>query len=380
MNDKPTVAHFHSSFFAGSETFIYQYISNHRSIKPICIAYEFINLDQFHFPGENMYSISAMRYSPAWWYGKLHRRVFKNEPKLTRTLASTGSMLIHAHFGPSGCLALPSKKKLEIPLVTSFYGFDVSKRDIVSKFAERYESLFEEGDLFLAEGPYMKSRVIELGCSPEKVGIQRIGIPVQDIPFRPREPKRRGEKAILLFAGRFVEKKGVEYLIKAVAIVYQQRRDFELKLIGKGPMEERIKKLIEKNGIAENVTFLGFVPYKVYLEELNDADIFVHPSVVAADGDSEGGAPTVILEAQASGLPILATNHADIPNVVEPGKSAILCPERNEEDLAEKIVWLLDNQDAWTDMGQAGRKYVEQKHDIRKAVQELEKKYLRLLR
>ena len=140
-----------------------------------------------------------------------------------------------------------------------------------------------------------------------------------------------------------------------------------------------IEHLANELGVSDKVIFLGFLPYKNYIEELGKADIFIHPSIVASDGDSEGGAPTVLLEAQASGLPILSTYHADIPNVVLPGDSAILCPERNDEILAGNILYLLNKQELWSKMGLAGRRFIEAYHDIDNEVKILEEKYLKLL-
>lgn len=377
--ERPIVAHIHGSFFVGSETFIYQYISRLEKFKPVCVAQSFVNLDQFPFPREDMYPLSAKRYSLRWLYRAFNNRVLNRNPALIRALKETGCSLLHAHFGTSGCIALPAKRRLRLPLVTTFYGFDLSKREHVERYRERYKRLFAEGDLFLVEGPFMRERLIELGCPPEKIEIQRIAIPVRDIPFQARRPKAKGEKAILLFAGRFVEKKGLGYLIGAVATASRERDDFELRLIGSGPREEEIKAQVEGHGLADRVVFLGFLPYKRYLEELREADIFIHPSVTASDGDSEGGAPTVILEAQASGLPVLTTDHADIPNVVVPGKSALLSPERDWEGLAGNLLRLLEEQDRWEEMGRAGRYFIEERHDIEKEVHGLEDKYMMLM-
>lgn len=376
---KPIVAHFNNIFFAGSETFIYQYISHLRVFKPICVAHNFANLDQFPFPSENMYSLSSKRYSCKWFYQKLNHRVLCNDPMLMKVLKKTGCSLIHAHFGPNGCLAVSSKVRLGLPLITTFYGYDLSKKDALNKYMKRYEILFEKGDLFLVEGPFMRGRLIELGCPPGKIQIQRIAIPVSDIPFVTRKPKASGEKVVLLFAGRFVEKKGITTLIKALARVNTEFKNYELRLIGSGPMEKDIRKLVKTLDLDRNVIFLGFLPYKEYLGELLRADIFVHPSVTASDGDSEGGAPTVILEAQASGLPIISTYHADIPNIVEPGRSALLSQEYDDEGLAENICTLLYDQEKWEQMGLSGRLFVERNHNIEIEVQSLEKRYLRLI-
>jgi colanic acid/amylovoran biosynthesis glycosyltransferase len=181
--DKPIVAHYSTSFFQGSETFIYQYISHLRNFRPVCIAQVFVNLDQLPFPEDDLYSIFTRRYSFEWFYRGVNRRFLNRDPLLTRQLRKLECSLLHAHFGPNGCLAVASKKKLDLPLVTTFYGFDLSVRAHLEQYRDRYQVLFKEGDLFLTEGPFMRNRLIELGCPPEKVKVQRIAISVRSIEF-----------------------------------------------------------------------------------------------------------------------------------------------------------------------------------------------------
>jgi colanic acid/amylovoran biosynthesis glycosyltransferase len=114
------------------------------------------------------------------------------------------------------------------------------------------------------------------------------------------------------------------------------------------------------------------------IQEMQDADLFLQPSVTAADGDSEGGAPTTLLEAQACGLPVLATQHADIPYVVSEGESALLAPERDVDALFKNLLVLLDEPERWAAMGSAGRVRVEHLHDALVEVPRLEQLYLEL--
>jgi colanic acid/amylovoran biosynthesis glycosyltransferase len=107
-------------------------------------------------------------------------------------------------------------------------------------------------------------------------------------------------------------------------------------------------------------------------------DIFIQPSVTAADGDTEGGAPTTLLEAQALGVPVVATYHADIPHVVAPGESALLAPERDSEALAACLMKLLDAPERWSAMGRAGRRFIEEHHDAPSQVARLEELYFSL--
>jgi colanic acid/amylovoran biosynthesis glycosyltransferase len=211
------------------------------------------------------------------------------------------------------------------------------------------------------------------------VKIQRIAIDLGRYEFRPRSLSEFGARARLLLCGRFVEKKGIPYAIKGLRIVREHYPNIELRIVGDGPLYEDIQGLIKKLGVEKQVSLLGFLPHAEYIEELKQAHILITPSVTAADGDSEGGAPTVLLEAQASGLPVLSTYHADIPNVVLAGESGFLVPERNAEALAERLLYLLQHHKEWGKMGQVGRRYVEAKHNVHLEIARLESRYLSLM-
>lgn len=152
-NGEKVVAHINSTFFAGSETFIYHYVSHHKRFKPACLAFAFENKEQFAFPAEDLLSISHRRYTPAWAYFGVRRRLFRTDPWLTKQLKRSGCCIIHAHFGPMGCYALSSKKALGIPLVTTFYGFDLFEEEIIERYRKKYLKLFRGGEMFLVEGP-----------------------------------------------------------------------------------------------------------------------------------------------------------------------------------------------------------------------------------
>lgn len=374
-----TVAHIIKTFLAGSQTFIYHYVNHHKRFKPVCLAYGFTNLEQFPFPADDLLTASHKRYTPAWAYFGAMRRYFGIDPLLTRQLKRSGCRIIHAHFARMGFIALSSKKSLGMPLVTTFYGYDLFNEQMLERYRKRYVELFRGGELFLVEGPNMRNRLIEIGCPPEKIEIQRIAIPLDDIDFRARRPKKKGEKARILFAGRFVEKKGLIFALKALKQAAMETNNYELRIVGDGPLRDSLEAFVQDAGLGESACFLGFLPYKEHLAEMEKADIFLHPSVTAANGDSEGGAPTVILEAQAHGLPVVSTYHADIPNVVIPEKSALLSQERDIESLANNILFLLRNQDSWAEMGREGRGFVEKYHDIEKEIDVLEERYQILL-
>jgi colanic acid/amylovoran biosynthesis glycosyltransferase len=244
--------------------------------------------------------------------------------------------------------------------------------------------LFAGADRLLVEGPFMRDRLIELGCPAEKVRIQHIAIPVSEMAFRARR-RRPDRPAVAVFAGRFCEQKGVLFALDAARRLRDAGRDdLELWLIGDDTMTDgsyaaRVHAFIREHRLADRVRLLGFLNHDEYLAALAEADLFVHPSVFDDAGRSEGGAPTTILEAQALGMPVVSTQHCDIPNVTLPGESAVLVPERDGEALAGALAGLLDDPARWEPMGRAGRRLMEERHDIAREAPRLEELYLELL-
>jgi colanic acid/amylovoran biosynthesis glycosyltransferase len=369
------------SYLPLTENWIYGQIKYLRRYKPIVYAHGTENLDMYPMGGIKIRSLEVRERlrDPLTFFNKGCHRIFKFYPFFAIYLAIDRPKLIHAHFGPSGYEFLKLKTLYKIPQITTFYGYDMSLLPSQDPhWKTKYKELFAEGDLFLSEGSYMKDRLIGLGCPPEKVEIQRIAIKIGEIPFRTRKSKNGGD-VIVLFAGRFSEKKGLLDALQAVYNVWPYHRRIQFRIIGDGPLMPKAKAFIAEHQMMDYVRMLGLVDHSKYMKELYDADIFLAPSLTALNGDSEGGAPTTILEAQATGLPIISTYHADIPNIVVPNGSALLVPEHDVSGISHALMNLIDGQTRWKQMGQIGRRHVEQYHDIETEIAGLERKYSSLL-
>jgi colanic acid/amylovoran biosynthesis glycosyltransferase len=429
--ERPVVAHVNYSFFHSTQSFIYFYLRALSQVRPIChtrsaespaISAEVpaeIAGDLYIYP-DAARGGAAVRRGGVWLRRQLsrvpppvaeptlrllNRRIVPrlrsdNDPErylewAEDILRRRGSRLIHAYFGPIGWRMLGLRRRLGVPLVVSFLGDDIApslqpwwswwiqsdgeRPDWPARLAE----LFDEADLLLAEGPFLRSRLIELGCPPEKLEVQRFAIPVEELPFRARVPKAGGP-TVIVFAGRLCEQKGVLYALNAVRRLRDEGRDIEFRLIGDdtltdGSYSARVHAYIRTHDLGGCVKTLGFLNHARYLEELQQGDIFLHPSVVDDEGLSEGGAPVTILEAQALGMPVVSTQHCDIPNVTRPGESAMLVPERDSEALAAALRGLLDDPASWEAIGRAGRSQVEEHHDITKEAARLDRRYVELL-
>jgi len=368
------VAHVMRFYLGQSETFIWQYLSNFSRFIPVVLAPNLLNLDQFPLNHGHIIAVYGPRGSFPWFIDNWYRRVLmRPQGYAAKIIRRKKIILIHAHFAPMGFAYLPVSLSMDIPLITSFYGYDLSDRNFLQEHKDKYQKLFRHGHFFLVEGPSMQDRLLSLGCPEERIVIQRIALDLSGYQFSP--PSWDGIRPIrLLFVGRFVEKKGLEYALRALANL-RNDYSFQLRIIGDGELNDHLRALASSLGVSQQIAWLGMQPHRRVIQELQSCDILLQPSVTAINGDSEGGAPTIILEAQATGVPVVATIHADIPYITRPNESALLSPERHVNSLTENISHLFDNPEIWPRMGTTGRQHVEAFHDITTEVFDLEKLY-----
>jgi glycosyltransferase involved in cell wall biosynthesis len=271
--------------------------------------------------------------------------------------------LVHAHFGQSAPAALTLSRSLQIPLVVTYHGQDATISDDELRrswrgreYLRRRPAVIRNAALVIAVSEFIRSRLVERGFPAIKVVTHRNGI---DLDMFRRGSSIR--ERLVVFVGRFVEKKGCEYLIRAVGQLRRTGEPVRAVLIGDGVLGPSLRKLSAEVGAAAE--FAGFLAPRDVRHWLERASVVVVPSVTASDGNSEG-LPTVILEAQAMGTPVVATRHAGNAEGVAEGRSALLVDERDVGGLADAIRFFLQNPRAVESFGAAGRSFVESQFDI----------------
>ncbi len=354
------VAHYIQDYLRLTTIWIYSQIDKNTEYQHVVLAHNADNLDRF--PVEKIYIASQQGPIPKR-LDKLIYRIRGYLPTFCKTLKKENPNLIHAHFGHIGYKAVGLKKKLGIPLVTTFYGYDVSKLAKQKKYQQRYRKLFMEGDCFLVEGTNMGKELQKLGCPAEKIKVFHLGVDINKIDFQERT-KSSENNVKLLFAATLTEKKGLKYLIEALPMVIKESSNIQLDIIGEGEEKDNIEKLIEKLGVGEYIQWSGYIPYNDLKQMMYGTDIFIQPSVTASDGNTEGGAPVSLIDAQASGLPVISTFHADIPEVVLNEKTGLLSAEKDVTQLAENIIRLVKNESLRKELGNNGRKHVEENYNM----------------
>ncbi|MGP1345634.1 MAG: glycosyltransferase [Phycisphaerales bacterium] len=290
--------------------------------------------------------------------------------------------LIHAHFGPDGCLIRPIARLLRVPLVVNFYGYDVSRifHTDPDRWIRRYRKLFRDASALVAISEHIASKLVDVGAPRDKIHVIPLGIHpevFQGMAQRRAEARRsapatNGVPTVrCLHIGRLTAKKDPVTTIRAFAIARQEltgRVDLRLDIVGDGPLRTECEEVNAASGHADAVSFHGSLSHERVFEMLERADIYTQHSVTAPDGDMEGLGVT-FMEASAAGLPIVATLHDGIPEVVAQGQTGILVEEKDTQGMARAIVELALDPDRRSAMGAAGMTRVAERFTADRMIQ-----------
>ncbi len=366
-----TVFHSCIDWLPQTQTWIYSQIIHLPSwIDNHVLCERTVNLDQFNIPHlHSLCKFSRQQCMIAKGLRKLHIR--KPSVYFQRQLADYHGDILHSHFGDKGWEDQPLARSNGLKHVVTFYGVDVNHLPAKEpRWRSRYKELFQSVDAVLCEGPYMARSIVQLGCSTEKVHVHHLGVNVDDIVFQPLT-WHPGQPLKVLIAAAFRQKKGIPYALEALGRLKGQI-NLEITIIGDAssyPRSQREKQVImetiERYGLVDRVRLLGFQPYAVLTQAMYNHHIFLSPSVLAQDGDSEGGAPVTIIEAAAAGLLVVSTTHCDIPEVILNGETGLLAPERDVDALVAHLQWLVTNEDAWDAIRQAARTHIEKEFNAK---------------
>ncbi|EST01770.1 Colanic acid biosynthesis glycosyl transferase WcaL [Escherichia coli CE418] len=241
-----------------------------------------------------------------------------------------------AHFGPAGVTAAKLRELGVIrgKIATIFHGIDISSREVLNHYTPEYQQLFRRGDLMLPISDLWAGRLQKMGCPREKIAVSRMGVDMTR--FSPRPVKAPATPLEIISVARLTEKKGLHVAIEACRQLKEQGVAFRYRILGIGPWERRLRTLIEQYQLEDVVEMPGFKPSHEVKAMLDDADVFLLPSVTGADGDMEG-IPVALMEAMAVGIPVVSTLHSGIPELVEADKSGWLVPENDARTLAQRL-------------------------------------------
>lgn len=285
--------------------------------------------------------------------------------------------LLHGHFGWSGARLLLLKACLRVPLVTTFGGRDAGVQLAAPRSAPLYRLLIEASDRIVCVSSHLRETLLAAGAPPERTQVVRRGTDLARFPFHERAG-REGRPLGVLMVGRLVEKKGHADALAALRSLRDAGHAARLVVVGAGPARAAIGARAAELGLAGEVAIAPPTDRAGLRAHFEAADVFLHCSVTAADGDVEG-IPNVVVEAAATGLPVVGTRHGGIAEVVDDGIGGFLVPERDPQALAKALGTLAERPETRLAQGRAAAERVRRDFDLRVQVAAHEALYRELL-
>src|SRR3954470_15135367 len=375
------VASYCSSFLKSEMLHIYRQVKALKGVDTFVVTKEVQNAERFPFEDIEVIPKRRTNLFVHGWLKFVERRppiVYRGEYQtLDSLLRRNGADLMHIYFGHTGVHLLPFIEQWHKPCVVSFHGADVAQKPEIKDYPGKLRRLFNAVPLVFARSQSLADRLTQLGCPPEKLRINRTGIPLNEFPLVHRESAPNGKWKVVQ-ACRLIPKKGVATSLRAFAIFKRDYPNAELTIAGKGPLQPELEMLAGGLGIARDVHFVGFLSQPKLYELYSNAHLFLHPSEISPNQDQEG-VPNSVLEAMATGLPVFATRHGGIPEAIDHGRSGILVAEQDHVALARELIEAANEPQRLSQLGEAGSKSVSQKFEQRVQIQNLENHYLSLI-
>ena len=374
---KPIVASYCSTFLKPEMLHIYRQVTGLKRYETFVIAkdrqceekYPFAELEIQPKPKKSwmqrFYYKHVMKLPPLYYRGEL--RV------IHKVLERRHTDLMHVYFGHTGVHLLPFIKNWDRPTVVSFHGADVMLRPEKPNYAPQLQELFQTVPLVMARSNSLARRLEEIGCPAEKIRLNRTGIPLAEFPFTHRLMPADGEWR-LVQACRLIPKKGLATALEAFACFRKKYPKATFTIAGDGPLKQELEELAAKLGIADAVIFRGFLQTPELNTLYAQSHVFLHPSEITEDANQEG-IPNAMLEAMATGLPVVATLHGGIPEAVEQERSGLLVPERDVAALTAALEQITESSEYLQIMGRRASESVCEEFEHSRAIKKLEACY-----
>jgi glycosyltransferase involved in cell wall biosynthesis len=361
------ILHLVDTFSALSETFIYDYITELERQGVDNHVLTFNRVNEADRPFDKVH-LAKIKKDFGWFILRVIAE-FNNRPnkfwamqrrEIKKIVKKVRPDIIHAHFGPMGVLVAPVAKRLRIPLIVTFYGYDASSLLKENYWIKEYQKLWSVASRITVLSKNMKDVLVNICCPDNKITIVHLSRALANTKQKDLSLNIKNFISI----GRLTEKKGHFDTIKAFKKVLDEGYDVKLKIIGDGPLKESLQNFIIENNMENNITLLGAIKNEDTLKELYKADAFILCSKTANNGDQEG-TPTVLVEAQAIGLPCISTFHAGIPEMIPKENHKFLAEEGNVEQIKDFIINLLEtNGNDIMKIVERGRKKVDEEFNI----------------
>ena len=374
---KPIVASYCTTFLKPEMRHIYRQVSGLHRWRTFILTRERQCEAEFPFPDIELIPRARKNFIKRFWLkymAKLPPVYYRGELQVViKLMERRPADLMHIYFGHTGVHLLPFIKEWTQPCIVSFHGMDIQSRPEQEGYDAQMRELLQVLPLVLARSQSLADGLVALGCAKEKIRINRTGIPLETFPFVQRPMPADGSWRFVQ-ACRLIEKKGLATSLQAFAAFHAKHPRARFIVAGDGPMKAEIERIAGELGITAAVELRGFLSQAQLAELYSSAHLFLHPSEMPRDGNQEG-VPNSMLEAMATGLPVLATTHGGIPEAVTHDRTGLLVPERDHEALARAMFQITDDTALLYVFGQAASRAVRDEWELGRAIAKLEDFY-----
>lgn len=377
----PVVASYCTTFLKREMLHIYRQVTGLREFKTFVMTKSRENADLYPFddvevlpkPQINFLSRFQKKYlqrlDPVFYRGEY--------TQLAGVLGRREADLLHVYFGHTGVHLLPFLQNWPKPALVSFHGMDIMERDNEPGYGAKLRLLLQTVPMVLARSESLADRLVAFGCDRTKIRINRTGIPMEGFPFVQRTVPADGAWR-LIQASRFIEKKGLYVTLAAFAEFRKTYPKARLVLAGEGPLKTKLKEAAFQLGVSEAIKYTGFLQQEQLAAAYASSHIFLHPSQTTEAGDQEG-VPNSMLEAMATGLPVVATLHGGIPEAATSGEDGLLVPERDTAGVTNALLTMAGNPDLYANFSRTAAASVREKFEQSRSVAKLEGFYRELI-
>jgi colanic acid/amylovoran biosynthesis glycosyltransferase len=374
---QPIVASYCTTFLKPEMRHIYRQVTGLQRYKTFVMTRERMEEAEFPFSDIEMIPRARKNFIKRFWLKYVVRKppvYYRGELQvLIKMLKRRPADVMHVYFGHTGVHLLPFIQEWDKPCVVSFHGMDIQPRPEQEGYDAQMQELLQTVPLVLARSRSLMEGLERLGCPAEKLRLNRTGIPLEQFPFQQRPMPADGSWRFVQ-ACRLIAKKGLLTAIQAFAKFHEKHPQAKFRIAGEGPMKPKIEALIAELRLEGAVELSGFLAQQELAALYARSHLFVHPSEMPPDQNQEG-VPNSMLEAMATGLPVLATTHGGIPEAVTHERTGLLVPERDVEALFRAMCQLTDETDRLYILGQAASRAVHDEFEQGKQIEKLEGYY-----
>ncbi len=378
---KPVVASYCTTFLKPEMLHIYRQVTGLKSFETFVICKERKNEERFEFADVEMVHPARRNLLRRGWLKYVDREppiVYRGKYLvLNEILKRREPDLMHVYFGHTGVWLLPFIEHWSRPVTVSFHGIDIMPREEKPGYLDALKRMLQVLPLVMARSVSLKERLVSLGCPEDKIRINRTGIPMDQFPIAERAFPENG-RWHLIQACRLIEKKGLDLTLRAFAAFRKEYPKARLTIAGRGPLLKDLERLATELDLGDSVTFAGFLGLDDLARLYVSGHLFLHPSRLTADQNQEG-IPNSMLEAMATGLPVIATHHGGIPEAVSHGKTGLLSDENNWEQLRDSLFELARDPELWQRLSHAAAQDVRDHFADHAQIAKLESYYRELL-